>query len=188
MIFHPATLLNYSMSPSKVANSWDFHIKYHVIWEKCDCDFTQAHIVAWFRWPITMQFRWPMSDVFLSDPLDIVAWNPCLNGKQRRWRQDGGRVGSPNYLSIPNYPINFKSPWIPRNSAWDLKRKQLECYSERRVHASIKYNIFGHSALSKMTRRKTLHQRKESETVPLPQSYKIWVTIQCQKANSEAQV
>ena len=64
---------------------------------------------AWFRWPITMQFRWPMSDGFLSDPLDIVVWNPCLNGKQRRWRQDGGRVGSSNYLSIPNYPINFKS-------------------------------------------------------------------------------
>ena len=28
-----------------------------------------------------------------------------------------------------------------------------------------------------MTRRKTLHQRKESETVPLPQSYKIWITM-----------
>ena len=46
--------------------------------------------------------------------------------------------------------------------------------------------VFGHTALSKMTRRKTLPQRKNQKQASLPQSYKIWITIQCQKANSEA--
>ena len=44
--------------------------------------------------------------------------------------------------------------------------------------------VFGHSALSKMTRRKT-SPRKNQKQSSLPQSYKIWITIQCQKANCQ---
>ena len=47
---------------------------------------------------------------------------------------------------------------------------------------------FSQSALNKMTRSKNSPQKKESETVLSPKSYKIGITIHCQKANPDAQL
>ena len=108
------------------------------------------------------------------------------------WGQDGRRVGSQSHLSPPNYLDNF---WLTFKSSWKtyefclrFKREELECYSEKILHFYQVQHIFGHSAVSNMTRRKKSPQRKNQKHHSLPQSYKILNTIQCQKANSEAQL
>ena len=56
----------------------------------------------------------------------------------------------------------------------------------RSTQAKIKNQLKDmHSELSKMTR--TQLKRKNQKQSSLPQSYKIWNTILCQKANSQAQ-
>ena len=71
------------------------------------------------------------------------------------------------------------------NSTWDLMREQLECYREKSLRFE-QYNSFLatlHGA--KWLERITHHKRKNQQQYSLLQSYRIWITIQYQKTNSE---